>query len=151
MVDERLREHSERIRSMETSVSDMRVQNTKILTKQEALDERITQFHGTFSDFRQEIKADRGELLELLKQQVKDHKEAREAEERKQEGRRQWIRDVFTPQTIVLMLTILAGALGISLNQPTAPVSTTVSIEDRMAPPIEIGEAAPEEAESLRD
>jgi hypothetical protein len=136
-VDERLREHADRIRTMESGLSDLRVSVTQVLAKQESL-------VAHFDEFRSEVRSNRDEVVTLLREQRQDAMRAQDVRHAENRAAAQWLREIFTPQTIVIILTILAGAFGISLQ-------THPAVSEAAVPALPASSELPEPAESPRD
>ena len=123
-----------RVSKLEEDVSDLKVETAKISTSLDALKETATERH-------EDVKESLGEIKQALK--CEDEHVSRQA---------RWLKEILTPQTVAIILAILASALGAPmvaqqiLGTP-ASTSSVIVIEEAVAPAEEADEAeeAPEE------
>lgn len=123
-----------RVSRLEEDVSDLRVETAKIGTALDALKETAGERH-------EDIKESLGEIKAALK--CEDPHLSRQA---------RWLKDILTPQTIAILLAILATALGapmvaeqILTTVPTTTAATAPAGEADEADEADEAEEAPEE------
>jgi hypothetical protein len=125
-----------RVSKLEEDVSDLRVETAKIGTALDALKETAGERHD-------DIKESLGEIKEALK--CEDPHLSRQA---------RWLKDILTPQTIAIVLAVLASALGAPMvaeqilsTVPTTPAAIAPVEEADEADEAEGAEEAPEKEE----
>jgi hypothetical protein len=80
----------------------------------------MVSLEGKLDSFEKALQANTLEVTRLA--------DAQEKENKARENGQAWLRTLFTPQTVFLLLVIIASAIGIRLSIPT-PVQMPVSVE----------------------
>lgn len=114
-----------RVSKLEEDVSDLKVETAKIGTALLGLKETAAERH-------EDIKETLGEIKQALK--CEDEHVSRQA---------RWLKDILTPQTIAIILAILASALGAPMVAER--ILTTVPATPSAIAPVEKADEAPKE------
>ena len=104
-----LDQHGRRISILETDVNTLKLDVSKIGIQIDVMGDRAEERHGILST--QQIR-----MMDLLEDREKDARDYRirreEIEEEAKIAHRQWIKSLVNPQTIVIILAILAALFG---------------------------------------
>tara|TARA_R100000654_G_scaffold41454_1_gene67568 strand:+ start:174 stop:617 length:444 start_codon:yes stop_codon:yes gene_type:complete len=104
-----LDKHERRISNLETDVSALKLDVSKISYQLDSQAERAEERHGILST--QQIRM--MDLLELRDRENKEYRERREQQEKEAAAAHaQWVRSLVNPQTIVIILAILLSLMG---------------------------------------
>jgi hypothetical protein len=108
-LDDRLDQHGRRIQTLEGDVATLKLDVSKIGLVLDHHADKAEERHGILST--QQIR-----MMDLLEEREKDARDYRirreEIEEEAKIAHRQWIKSLVNPQTIIIILGILAALLG---------------------------------------
>jgi len=111
-IEGKLDQHGRRISSLEEDVSTLKLDVSKIGLVLDHHADKAEERHGILST--QQIR-----MMDLLEEREKDARDYRirreELEEEAKLAHRQWIKSLVNPQTIVIILAILAALFGTRL------------------------------------
>ena len=136
-IEDRVRQNTARVIALEKDVSKLQVDTSKLQLTLEHQDERQQERFNTLCTAQVELKeimkarvdADERRAEEARKYRAEREKQEAEAELQKQ----RWVQSLLTPQTIIMILVLLAGLFGVkgidmmsatSVIEPAAPATS---------------------------
>ena len=127
-----------RVSKLEQDVSDLKVDTAKIATSLDAMKERQEERH-------QYLVKGIDQIEESLKVIVPAHSHSDKSAPSK------WLRDALTPQTVTIILAILASALGAPMVAQSLLVPPTTPAQINVQPLIETPPVAPAASEEPKE
>jgi hypothetical protein len=136
-IEDRVRQNTARVIALEKDVSKLQVDTSKLQLTLEHQDERQQERFNTLCTAQVELKeimkarvdADERRAEEARKYRAEREKQEAEVELQKQ----RWVQSLLTPQTIIMILVLLAGLFGVkgidmmsaaSIIEPAAPATS---------------------------
>jgi len=135
-IDDKVRANTSRIISLEADVGSLKVDTSKLALKLDHQEERQEDRFKVLSTSQIELKDIMKARVEAEERRAEENRKYR-ADREKQEAevnlqKQKWMQSLLTPQTMILILVILAGLFGVKgldmmeasgLSKPQTPVS----------------------------
>lgn len=136
--DDKVKENRARIVTLETDVSQLKVESGKLQLTLDHQDERQQERFTVLSTAQLELK----DIMKArMEQDAARAEEARKyrAEREKQEAdanlqKQKWVQSLLTPQTLVIILVILAGLFGVKGLDMVSALSGAPPVTEEAAP-----------------
>lgn len=116
-VEEKVRQNTARVIALEKDVGKLKVDTSKLQLTLEHQDERQQERFNTLCTSQIELKdimKARAEADEKRAEEARKYREEREKQEAQANlDKQKWIQSLLTPQTLVIILVILAGLFGV--------------------------------------
>ncbi len=131
-----LDKHERRISNLETDVSTLKLDVSKISYQLDSQAERAEERHGVLAT--QQIRM--MDLLETRDREAKEYRVRREEQEKEAAAAHaQWVRSLVNPQTIVIILAILLSLMGTrvaDVQEMAAIVGTPLPVPAKRIAPV---------------
>ena len=128
--------HERRITNLETDVSTLKIDVSKITYQLDNQAERAEERHGVLAT--QQIRM--MDLLEEKDKEAKEYRERRELQEKEAAAAHaQWLRSLVNPQTIVIILAIILSLMGTrvaDVQEMAAIVGTPIPVPTKTKAPV---------------
>jgi hypothetical protein len=128
--------HERRITNLETDVSTLKIDVSKITYQLDNQAERAEERHGVLAT--QQIRM--MNLLEEKDKEAREYRERREIQEKKEAAEHaKWLRSLVNPQTIVIILAIMVSLMGTrvaDVQDLAAIVGTPIPVPQKAIVPL---------------
>ena len=137
-LEDKVKQNTARIISLESDVNQLKVDTSKLGLTLDHQDERQQERFNVLSTAQMELKdimkarteADEKRAEEARKYRVEREKQEADANLQKQK----WVQSLLTPQTLVIILVILAGLFGVKGLDMVSALSGAPPVEEAPAP-----------------